>query len=107
MALRWVLKKQFIKAIAPGEILVSQFLKPLNISQYRLAKAIAVSPMRISEIVNGKRAITADTALRLAVFFDNDPHYWMHLQTAFDIACAREKFNSDCVTLSAKNKAAQ
>ena len=68
----------------PGEILLEDWLKPMNISQYALAKAIDVPPRRINEIVKGKRAITADTALRLAVFFNTDAQSWLNLQSHYD-----------------------
>jgi len=84
-------KKEFINPIHPGEILRDEFLEPLGISQYRLAKETHVSQMRISEIVNGKRAITADTALRFAVFFGNSAQFWMNLQTFYDMTCAKQK----------------
>ena len=72
----------------PGKILNEQFLRPGKLSQNRLARAIEVPPRRINEIVLGKRAITADTAVRLARYFGNDPGYWMKLQTDYDIALA-------------------
>lgn len=68
----------------PGEILLEEWLKPLNISQYALAKAISVPPRRINEIVKGKRAITPDTALRLATFFGTDAQSWLNLQDHYD-----------------------
>ena len=68
----------------PGEILLEDWLKPMNISQYALAKAIDVPPRRITEIVKGKRAITADTAMRLAVFFNTDAQSWLNLQSHYD-----------------------
>ncbi|MBB3255479.1 addiction module HigA family antidote [Paraburkholderia bannensis] len=74
----------------PGEILNGDWLKPLGISQYALAKAIGVPPRRINEIVLGKRAITADTALRLAVYFGTDARSWMELQAHYDTELARE-----------------
>ena len=74
----------------PGEILLEEFMKPLGVSQYRLAKAIGVPPRRINEIVHGKRAITADTALRLAVFFGTDAQSWINLQTHYDLETTRE-----------------
>ena len=76
--------KQF-PPIHPGEILMEEFLKPMGISQYRLAKDISVSPRRINEIVHGKRAITADTALRLGRFFGMSPQFWLNLQTRYDL----------------------
>jgi addiction module HigA family antidote len=72
----------------PGKTLHDQFLQPRNLSQNRLARAIEVPPRRINEIVHGKRAITADTAVRLARYFNNEPAYWMRLQTDYDIALA-------------------
>ena len=71
--------------IHPGEILIEEFLKPMGISQYRLAKDISVSPRRINEIVHGKRSITADTALRLGRFFEISPQFWLNLQNRFDL----------------------
>ena len=68
----------------PGEILLEDWLKPMNISQYALAKAIDVPPRRINEIVKGKRALTADTALRLAAFFNTDAQSWLNLQSHYD-----------------------
>jgi antitoxin HigA-1 len=74
----------------PGEILNEDWLKPIGVSQYALAKAIGVPPRRINEIVLGKRAITADTAVRLAVYFGTDARSWMELQAHYDTECARE-----------------
>ena len=71
--------------IHPGEILLEEFLGPLRISQYRLAKAIGVPPRRINEIVHGKRAITPDTALRLARALGTSDRFWMNLQTRYDL----------------------
>jgi addiction module HigA family antidote len=75
---------------APGEILLEEFLKPMGISQYRLAKAIGVSQRRIGEIVAGRRAITADTGLRLARFFGMSDGFWIGLQTDYDTARAKD-----------------
>jgi addiction module HigA family antidote len=75
--------------VHPGEILSEEFLRPLGISQYRLAKDVSVPPRRINEIVRGSRAITADTALRLARFFGTSDRFWMNLQTRYDLE--REK----------------
>jgi addiction module HigA family antidote len=74
-----------IKPIHPGEILLEEFIKPFGISQYRLAKDINVSQMKISEIVNKKRRITVDTALRLAKYFGISPEFWMGLQNDYDV----------------------
>jgi antitoxin HigA-1 len=71
--------------IHPGEILLEEFLSPLGISQYRLARAIAVPPRRINEIVHGKRAISPDTALRLSRALGTSDRFWMNLQTRYDV----------------------
>ena len=77
--------KKKLSPIHPGEILGEEFLKPMDISQYRLAKDISVPPRRINEIVHGKRSITADTALRLGRFFEIPPQFWLNLQNRFDL----------------------
>ena len=77
--------------VHPGEILLEDFLKPLGITQYRLAKSISVPQMRIGEIVAGKRAVTADTALRFARFFGTDAQSWVNLQAYYDLEIARER----------------
>ncbi|MBL8378917.1 MAG: HigA family addiction module antidote protein [Burkholderiales bacterium] len=74
----------------PGEILLHEFLEPMGITQYRLAKEIGVPQRRIGEIVAGRRSITADTALRLAAFFGTDAHSWINLQSQYDTEMARE-----------------
>ena len=74
-----------IAPIHPGEILFEEFLKPLGISQYRLAKDTSVPPRRINEIVKGERAVTADTALRLGRYFGSSSSFWLNLQTHFDL----------------------
>jgi antitoxin HigA-1 len=76
--------------VHPGEILLEDFMKPLSISQYRLAKAMHVYPRKINEIVQGKRAITANTALRLARFFGTSAEVWMNLQALYDLELARD-----------------
>jgi addiction module HigA family antidote len=73
-----------LKPIHPGEMLQEEFLRPLGLSRYRLALDINVPPRRFHEIVHGKRRITADTALRLAHYFNVSPEFWMNLQTRFD-----------------------
>jgi antitoxin HigA-1 len=75
--------------ITPGEMLKEEFLSEYGISQNQLAKAVGISPNRIAEIVNNRRRITADTALRLGLYFDNGPEFWMNLQTRFDLKMAR------------------
>ncbi len=80
-----------LSPVPPGEILVEEFLKPLGISQYRIAKDIRVPPRRINEIVHGMRSITADTALRLARYFGNSPSFWMNLQGRYDLEVERDR----------------
>lgn len=84
------MKNKKIPPIHPGEILIEEFLKPMGISQYRLAKDISVPPRRINEIVHGKRSITADTALRLGRFFEVAPQFWLNLQNRFDLEIAED-----------------
>ena len=80
-----------LKDIHPGEILLEEFLTPMDISQNALARAIVVPPRRVNEIVLGKRAITADTALRLARFFGTSEQFWMGLQADYDLEEARKQ----------------
>lgn len=77
--------------IHPGEVLLEEYLKPLGISQYRLAKDTSVPPRRINEIVHGKRAITADTALRLARYFGTSERFWLNLQTRYDLEVEKDR----------------
>src|SRR5256885_7688923 len=77
--------------IHPGEILLEEFLKPLNIRQYRLAKAINVPARRVNEIVQGKRAISADTALRLSRYFGLSERFWMNLQARYDLEVEKDR----------------
>lgn len=77
--------------VHPGEVLLEEFLKPLELSQYRLAKSTSVPPRRINEIVHGRRAITADTALRLARFFGTSEPFWLNLQTQYDLEMAKDR----------------
>ena len=79
------MSKRDFGLIHPGEILLEEFLKPMEISQYRLAKDISVPQRRIGEIVHGKRAITADTALRLGRFFGMEAQFWLNLQARYDL----------------------
>lgn len=76
--------------IHPGEVLQAEFLEPLELSQYRLAQDLSVPPRRINEIVHGKRAITADTALRLARYFGTTDRFWLNLQARFDLEVQRD-----------------
>ncbi|MGH9899871.1 MAG: HigA family addiction module antitoxin [Pyrinomonadaceae bacterium] len=75
--------------IYPGEVLLEDFMKPLGISQYRLAKDIGVSALRISQIVRGERSVTADTALRFAKYFSTSPNIWVRLQARYDLEVTR------------------
>ncbi|MBI3454200.1 MAG: HigA family addiction module antidote protein [Candidatus Rokubacteria bacterium] len=77
--------------VAPGEILYEEFLRPLGISQYRLAQSITVPPRRINEIVHGKRAVTADTALRLARYFGTSERFWLNLQARYDLEIEKDR----------------
>ncbi len=79
--------------VHPGEILLEDFMKPLGLSQYRVAKDIGVSPLRISQIVRGKRSITADTALRIARYFGTSPGVWLKLQARYDLEIAESKIS--------------
>ena len=81
--------KEYLDPIHPGEILLEDFIKPLEISINKLARDIDVPPGRISNIVNGKRSITADTALRLGTYFGVSPELWLNLQTDYDLRIAR------------------
>ena len=80
-----------IAPIHPGEILFEEYMKPLGLSQYRLAKDISVSARRVNEIVHGKRAITADTALRLARYFGTSDRFWLNLQTRYDLEVEKQR----------------
>ena len=84
-----------LRPIHPGEVLHEDFLKPLALTQYRLAKAISVPPRRINEIVLGKRSITADTALRLAKTFGTSEGFWLGLQADYDVEEARKLIAKD------------
>lgn len=77
--------------VHPGEVLLEDFLTPLGLTQYRLANGLSVPPRRINEIVHGKRAITADTALRLARFFGTSERFWLNLQTGYDLEVERDR----------------
>jgi addiction module HigA family antidote len=82
--------KRDFPPIHPGEILLEDFLKPMNISQYAVAKSINVPPRRINEIIQGKRSITADTALRLGRFFGMEAEFWLNLQSRYNLEVAKE-----------------
>ena len=82
-----------IDPVHPGEILLEEFLKPLGISQYKLSKDISVPPRRINEIVQGKRSISADTALRLSRYFGLSERFWLNLQSRYDIEAKKDELN--------------
>ena len=100
------MEKKIMAPIHPGEILMTEFLEPLGITQYRLAKDINVVPRRINEIVHGKRAITADTALRLSRYFGTSENFWMNLQTRYDMERQKDllgdRLQKEVVVLSQK-----
>ncbi len=79
--------------IHPGEILLEEFLKPMGISQYRLAKDISVPPRRINEIVHGKRGVSADTALRLSRYFGLSEGFWIRLQARYDLEVEKDRLD--------------
>lgn len=81
----------FMEPIHPGEILLTEYLEPLGVTQHRLAISIAVPPRRINEIVHGKRRISPDTALRLARYFGTSERFWLNLQDRYDIELARSR----------------
>ena len=87
------MSKHELEPVHPGEILLEDFMRPLGISQYALAKAISVPPRRINEIVHGKRAVTADTALRLARYFGTDAQSWLNLQSHYDLETTANELN--------------
>ena len=84
-------EQQLLPPIHPGEILLEEFLQPMNISQYRLAKDIGVPARRINEIVHGKRGISADTALRLSRYFGLSERFWMNLQSRYELEMEKDR----------------
>ena len=89
--------EKLLPPIHPGEILMEEFLKPMGISQYRLAKDISVPPRRINEIVHGKRAITPDTALRLSRFFGLSERFWINMQARYDLEVEKDRLKDRLV----------
>ena len=83
-----------LEPIHPGEILLEEFLEPMEITQYRLAKDISVPARRINEIVHGKRGISADTALRLSKYFGTTERFWLNLQTRYDLEVEKDRLGS-------------
>ena len=98
------MRDKTLSPIHPGEVLREEFMKPLGLTQYRLAHDIGVAPIRISQIVNGQRAITVDTALRLARYFGTSAAVWLRLQVRYDLEVAeqemREKIDREVKVLS-------
>ena len=88
------MKTKLLDEIHPGEILLEDFMKPMGITARQLAADIDVSPSRISEIVHGTRPITADTALRLGLFFSMEPRFWLNLQTEYDMRMAKRNLQN-------------
>lgn len=85
------MRRKRLPAVHPGEVLREEFLKPLGLTQYRVAKSLKVPARRINEIVHGTRAVSADTALRLARFFGTSDRFWLNLQTAYDLDVERDR----------------
>jgi addiction module HigA family antidote len=88
------MKTKKLPPVHPGEILLHDFMEPLHLSQYALAKAIFVAPIRVSQIVRGRRGITADTALRLSRYFGTRPAWWLDLQTHYDLEMATDELEA-------------
>ena len=84
-------KEGMLRPVHPGEVLLEDFMKPLGLSQYRVAQDLGVAPLRISEIVRGKRAVSANTAMRLARYFGTSAGIWMRLQAQYDLEIAERK----------------
>jgi len=92
-----------LRNIHPGEVLLEEFLKPLNISAYRLSKDINIPQTRISQIIHGRRRITADTALRFSKYFGTTPRFWLGLQDDYDLEEEREHIIEDLERIEALN----
>ena len=88
---------EILSPIHPGEVLLEDFMRPLGLSQYRLAKDIGVTPIRISQIVNGQRAITVDTAMRLARYFGTSAEVWLHLQVRYELEVAEKQLRKQII----------
>src|SRR4051794_17589545 len=100
-----MVEKEFAP-ITPGEMLREEFLAEYGLSQNQLAKAIGISPNRIAEIISNRRRITADTALRLSLYFGNSPEFWMNLQTHYDLKMARRNLKPEDVKRIKSRRAA-
>jgi antitoxin HigA-1 len=92
--------------VTPGEMLREEFLKEHGLSQNRLARAIGISPNRIADIVGNRRRITADTALRLSLYFGNSPEFWLNLQTHYDLKIARRQLSPEAAERIRAHRAA-
>jgi addiction module HigA family antidote len=88
------MRRKRLAAVHPGGVLLEEFLVPFGLTQYRLAKGLSVPPRRINEIIHGTRAISADTALRLARFFGTSELFWLNLQTAYDLDVERDRLGA-------------
>lgn len=88
------MRRRKLAPIHPGEILLVEFLRPLELSQYRIARDLNVPPRRINEIVHGKRGITADTALRLGRYFDTSARFWLNLQSRYDLEVENDRLGN-------------
>ncbi len=85
------MRRKKLPPVPPGEVLLEEFLKPLGVSQYQLAKDISVPPRRINEIVHGKRAVTADTALRLSRYLGTSERFWLNLQARYELEVEKDR----------------
>ena len=85
------MRRKKLPPVPPGEVLLEEFLKPMGISQYQLAKDISVPPRRINEIVHGQRAVTADTALRLSRYLGTSERFWLNLQARYEIEVEKDR----------------
>lgn len=103
---RRVRVKDEFAPVTPGEMLKEEFLAEYGLSQNQLAKAVGISPNRIAEIVNNRRRITADTALRLGLYFANSPEFWLNLQTHYDLKMARKNLPPQAVARIKARRAA-
>ena len=88
------MRRKPLPPVHPGEVLLEEFLTPLGLTQYRLAKSLSVPARRINEIVHGTRAVTADTALRLARFFGTSERFWLNLQAVYDLDVERDRLGT-------------
>lgn len=89
--------KKILAPVHPGEVLLEEFLKPMGLSQYRVAKGTSVPPRRVNEIVHGKRSISADTALRFARFFGTSERFWLNLQARYDLEVQRDRLGESLI----------